>query len=303
MINYYKNIKGKGIQQIQNYSENGWIKVVSPTTEETEFLERKFHLETDLIQDALDPNELPRIEKEGENVYIYLRIPKSNPLDGLPITLSIILTPKNIITISTREMRLYETLENSGTLNVADAEEFLVITLHYIFEKYNGNVRKILKDVKKNRINMSRLRNKDILNLVLQEDILNDYISSLFPMISMYHKILKLNILKLDSKEKETIEDLIEDLNQTFDTCKSVKQTITNMRDYYSTTISSRMNDSITILTIFTVFLTIPAVLSSIYGMNIKLPFQESPFAFLYFIGIVVVIWGILFKYFRRMIS
>ena len=160
-----------------------------------------------------------------------------------------------------------------------------------------------MKEVKKDRRNIVKLKNKDILDLVLQEDILNEYISSLYPMISMYDKILKLNVLRLDSEEKDEIEDLIVDLNQTFDTCKSVRQTITNMRDYYSTTVSNKINDSITILTIFTVFLTIPAVISSIYGMNISLPFQSNTSLFFILVGIVLFIWAILFKFFKRLVN
>lgn len=304
MITYYQTNKGKqGIQKETSHKKGSWVKVVSPTPEEVKFLDDKFDLDEVLINDALDPNEVPRIEKEGSNIYIYLRIPKTNLEDEPTVTLSIIITPEDIVTISSKEIKLYEILEQTKKFDVADTEKFMLTTLKYIFRNYNENVRKILKEVKKDRRNILKLKNKDILDLVLQEDILNEYISSLYPMISMYDKILKLKVLRLDSDEKEEIEDLIVDLNQTFDTCKSVRQTITNMRDYYSTTVSNKINDSITILTIFTVFLTIPAVISSIYGMNISLPFQNKAYIFFILLGIVLFIWAILFKFFKKLVN
>ena len=304
MITYYRTIKGlEKIKGQKEYKKNSWVKVISPTPEEVKFLDDKFNLDKDLINDALDPNEVPRIEKEGQNIYIYLRIPKISLADEPTVTLSIIITPENIVTISTKEINLYTQFENAKNFNVGDTEKFMLATLKYIFKNYNENVRNILKEVKKDRRNILKLKNKDILDLVLQEDILNEYISSLYPMIAMYNKILKLNVLRLDSEEKEEIEDLIIDLNQTFDTCKSVKQTITNMRDYYSTTVSNKINDSITILTIFTVFLTIPAVISSIYGMNIALPFQHTSSIFFFLIGLVLVIWFILFNFFKKFVN
>ena len=50
------------------------------------------------------------------------------------------------------------------------------------------------------------------------------------------------------------------------------------------------------ILTLITIILSIPVVFSSLYGMNVKLPFQESPFAFLIVIGssLVLALIGIL---------
>lgn len=301
MISYFKKVKGN-TKKIGRAENNTWIKAISPTEEEIKVLEKKFDLDEQLIKDGLDPNELPRIEKEGSNVYIYLRIPRTRMEEEATATLLMVLTTKNIITISNQELKLYETLEGAD-INLSDTEEFLVKTLRYIFRKYNSNVRKILKEVKRDKRNLSRLRNKDILDLVLQEDVLNDYIASLFPMISMHNRILKLNVLKLDREEKDEIEDLIVDLTQTYDNCKLVKKTITNMRDYYSAMVSNRINDSITILTVFTIFLTIPTVISGIYGMNINLPFQNNPYIFWILVGGVIAIWAILFKFFKRILN
>jgi len=301
MISYHKRLKGKKeISEVKTATKNTWIRVLSPTEQEIQFLEEKFKLDKQLIHDALDQNELPRIEKLDKNIYIYLRIPRKEIVDEPTITLSVILTPENIITISTKQTGLYNFLEQQQT-NIADTEEFIVKTLHHIFKKYNDNVREILKEVKKDRRNLSKLKNKDLLDLVLQEDVLNDYIAALHPMISMYDRILKLNVIKLESKEKEEIKDLIIDLTQTFDTCKLVQKTISNMRSYYSTMVSGRINDSITVLTLFTIFLTIPTVLSSIYGMNITLPLQNNPYTFWLLSGTVVIIWAILFKLFKRL--
>ena len=161
-------------------------------------------------------------------------------------------------------------------------------------------MRRTLKEVKRDRRNIRKLREKDIFDLVLQEDFLNDYLSSFSPLIDMYKKILKIRSLKFKEDEKEFIEDLVIDLDQTFNTCKTSLKTITNMRDYYSTTLTNNLNRTITVLTVFTIFLTIPTVLSSIYGMNISLPFQNNPLIFLLLSGITILIWIIAFIGFKK---
>lgn len=302
MISYYKNINGK-VKGVKRYSKGSWIKIVNPNQEEIDSITKKFKLDADSVNDGLDLNEIPRIEKEPEGTYVYLRMPTGVLKDSSTATVLTVFTKDDVITISQNEIELYNRIGGSSDFNIKDQENFLIRLLQYTFNRYSMNVRRILKEVKNNKRNLSKLRNQDILDLVLREDILNDYTASLYPMIGMYNKILKLKILNLDKGEKEEIEDLIIDLNQTYDTCRSANKTITNMRDYYSSTVSNKINNSITLLTIFTVFLTIPAVISSIYGMNVTLPFQQSGIFFWGFIATVGLIWIGLFLIFKKMMN
>lgn len=119
-------------------------------------------------------------------------------------------------------------------------------------------------------------------------------------MINIYEKILKNKKIKFREKDAEFIEDLIIDMNQTANTNILVLKTISNMRGYYSMAVSNRLNDIITLLTIFTIFLTIPTMISGIYGMNIILPYQENPQIFWILGAIVLGIWGIFFYYVKK---
>lgn len=197
-------------------------------------------------------------------------------------------------------MEIFERLVSSKYFFTNKNSRSVLQSLFYVFRAFNLSVRKILKEVKREKRNLLKLSEKDILDLVLQEDILNDYLSSFTPLIDMYSKILKIKGLKFKVDEKEFIEDLVIDLNQTFNTCKAALKTISNMRDYYSTTMTNNLNRVITILTVFTIFLTIPTVISSIYGMNIALPLQNMPGIFLLLIGITILIWLIAFIGFKK---
>ena len=57
---------------------------------------------------------------------------------------------------------------------------------------------------------------------------------------------------------------------------KQTLKTISNMRGYYSTKLSNDLNKTVTVLTLVTIFLSIPTLISSVYGMNIPLPMQGS---------------------------
>ena len=62
---------------------------------------------------------------------------------------------------------------------------------------------------------------------------------------------------------------------------------------------SNDINDTINLLTIVTIFISIPTLITSFYGMNINLPMQNNPSLLLYLGGIIVFIYFILFRALR----
>ena len=77
-------------------------------------------------------------------------------------------------------------------------------------------------------------------------------------------------------EDKEFINDLIIESDQGMNLCRNALKTITNLRHYYYIILSNRLNRTLKILTIFTILISIIAAVSSVYGMNIKLPFQDN---------------------------
>jgi len=301
MIEYYKRVeKEEPLKKANECSSGSWLKVINPDESEIDFLMKKFDLDRDSLLDGLDLYEVPRVEKEGKNVYIYLRIPTSNIENESTSSFLFIINKDNIITISRYDLEIFNKLAGSRYSITNNPSRFILQTLFYVFRSFSMNVRRILKEVKRDKRNIKNLKEGDIFDLVLQEDVLNDYLSSFSPLIDMYNRILKIRALKFKEDEKDFIEDLVVDLDQTFNNCKASLKTISNMRDYYSTTLTNNLNKVITILTIFTIFLTIPTVISSIYGMNVKLPFQNNSYILLLLTGITILIWLIVFAVFKK---
>ena len=242
----------------------------------------------------MDIHEIPRIEEEGKKAYVFLTIPTSKVVNEYTSSFLIIISNNYFITISKNNLEIFDKIINAQRdfLTNNKTRSLLQILL-YLSNSYSVRIRNILKEVKKDRRNIRTLKNKDILDLVLQEDILNDYLSSFSPLLHIHGMMLRIKAIRFKEDEKDFIEDLIVDLNQTLTSSKTTLKTISNMRDYYQTTISNSLNKILKVLTIFTVFMTIPAVLSGIYGMNIRLPLQDVGNVFWLLSGIVVLVWAI----------
>jgi magnesium transporter len=93
-------------------------------------------------------------------------------------------------------------------------------------------------------------------------------------------------LLQLYEDDHDLVEDLSIDLEQLMSRCKSLLRTITNIRDSYRAVIDTRLNETVRILTVITLALTIPTMMAGIYGMNVELPGEHWPYMFWVVIGI-----------------
>ena len=65
---------------------------------------------------------------------------------------------------------------------------------------------------------------------------------------------------------------------------------LTGMMDAFASVISNNLNRVMKLLTSITIILSIPVIVSSFYGTNVKLPFQNYGHAFTLIIVIAFVI-------------
>lgn len=290
MITYYSS-KNNELNETKIYTPGCWTKVFDPTKEDIAKIIKQFNLSAPMIADGLDIYELPRVEEEEKKVYIYLRIP-TKKVDNPTGSFLLILHEKGIITISTKDLEIFEELikKPAPKNNAQWATTFFSLTSRM----FNLDVRKILKEISSEKKQMNNLNNNDLIELIKKEDTLNDYLSSFPLLIETDKKLVKTKLLKLNEKDREEIEDLEIDLEQTLSNCRFVLKNISNMRDYYSTTLSGNLNKILTVLTVFTVLLTIPTTISGIYGMNIALPGQSFQNIFWFLAILVMIIWAIL---------
>ena len=119
---------------------------------------------------------------------------------------------------------------------------------------------------------MGALGSRDIATLVEYERKLNDYLDALIPANTATEKLLSGKFLRLAEDDKDLVEDLSIDLEQVIVRCKSLLRTITNVRDSYRAVMDTRLNETIRLLTVITLAVTIPTMISGLFGMNVALP-------------------------------
>jgi magnesium transporter len=299
MITYYKRaLKDRKLKKLKSFERGCWINVVNPTEKEISYLSKNYELDEQNIISGTDKNEIPRVEKSDEGVYILLKIlsPNKKELE----TFLILITKKFILTLSKTQPKFITNIIDGSTKFTTTLKITSLLTLlstiNAEFEKATLRIVRAVNSEKKSL--MDKLSEKDINSLLIQEDTLNNYVSSYYYTSLVYERIIK--YIKLIDEDKEEMEDLKIEARQGLDLCKASLKKISNLRNHLEITLSNRLNKLITALTIFTILISVPAAISGIYGMNIALPLQNSPFAFIYVIAGIVLMWTIFLLYLKR---
>lgn len=286
---YKKTLKSPELREINEIEAGSWIKMINPNEAELGLVVNSLKLDPTILEDALDENELSRVEKEDGVFYMIIRFPviKEGFITTFPFL--VIITESNIVTIcKEKEYITNYFLEKDRDFLTTKKTYFVLKTISEIFRNYDLYLNKILKDIKQKKIEIHNLRNKDILFLVQEEETLNDFISALMPTINITERILRGKYITIYDKDIDIVEDLVMDSKQTLELSGSGLKSIKNIREAYSTILTNDLNRVMKFLTIATIMLTVPTIISSVFGMNVPLPMQDNPFAIFYILGIIV---------------
>ena len=288
---YYRNGNSKNIRELQSYRSGSWIYVEDPSTDELEQLVDKFNLEEGHLNDALDMYEVPRLETEGKTKYMFFRFVYSEHSTVETAPILFIFNDKFFITLSKEPLPfLKKFLSQPLPFQTKESTKLLLQLIFQTNATYNTMLNSISKRVRGLSVRLETFKNQDIIQFVKFESILNEFMSNLVPNNTVLHQLFTRKNLNLDEDDRDLVEDILLSTNQLMEISKSNIKNIVNLREAYSTIMTNNLNRVIKLFTSLTVLLTIPTIVASIFGMNVQLPFDQSPFAF---IGIILLIFSI----------
>lgn len=302
----YKTRYGRILEESSLEEENLWIELVNPTEEEISLVSDKFGIRIEFLKASLDYDESSRIDIDDQQILILVNMPivehEELPVMYNTVPFGIIITEEMLVTVSLEESQLTLDLIRShpdyNTNNRTRLALELLYNIARLFLKY-------LKDIDKRSVEIEQgvkksLRNEELVKLLNLEKSLVYFTTSLksnefvlerfkrFYLKRARDKEVKLTkeILEINDEDEEFLEDVIIENKQAIDMADVYSNILGNTMDAFATIISNNLNIVMKFLAIITLVLAIPSIITSYYGMNIALPYQKSPLAYL---GIIVI--------------
>jgi magnesium transporter len=291
---YYKSNDSKKLEEHDTFQKGTWVYAENPSKDEISTLIATHGLDEGLVSDALDEDEMPRFERDGELVYIYVRAAialTDGAFDTLPLL--IVYGPDTVITISLRKLPHFAPFFGSKlSFTTTHRTRLMLEILNQFAEQYDKYITTTSKQIKviRNRLRGHEIRNKDFIDFVTIEDEINEFLAALLPASATLRRMKLGRSIDLQEEDLDIIEDLELSITQSIETCRSNTKSIINIRQAYSSISSNNLNRSIKILTIVTVMITLPNIFFSMYGMNIKLPYADADWAFGALFAVVLLV-------------
>lgn len=301
---YYRTLRDATMGEIDTFRSGAWVHLEAPSEAEVADVVSQYDLTPGHLEDALDEDEVPRLEIEGDQIYLYVRFAMREK-DGEFATfpLLIVLAKNAVITVSSRHVAALEAL-SAGRLAVATTQKtkLVLLILQRITEQYDYLIDKTSRKIQgvRQRLRTQAVTNDDFVDFVSIDDELNEFLSSLQPNNAALRRLLSGHHLKLFEEDKDLVEDLLLMNDQSIEKCNENIRSIVGVRDAHSSISDNSLNQTMKVLTVATLCMAIPNMFFGIYSMNIVTPFQHSKFAFFIIVTFTLTITLLFFLLGRR---
>ena len=296
---YNTNLETNKVEEIKEFKKGSWINLVNPSEQEIKKVCEGINIQEDFIRDALDYEEKARIDtEEDDNTILFVIdvpiIEKNEENDiytTMPLGL-IVVRDDFFITVSLRKNKIIEDFEKRKIKNFQTYKKTrFIFQIFYLNSSYFLNY---LKQINKETeiaeyILKNSMKNKELLKLLSLVKGLVYFTTSLKSNEMVMEKTMRGKIVKLYEEDEDILEDAIIENRQAIEMAQIYRDILNGTMDAYASIISNNLNGVMKFLTSITIVLAIPTMISSFWGMNVNLPFQNSPMGFAIMILIATI--------------
>lgn len=286
-----------------------WIDAVNASNKSIEEILVPFDFHELDVEAVLEPNQRARIDSYENYVFITLHFPKYNAVKKLYELneFHIFLWKRFLITLRDFQGKhideIYRKYEEKGDDDEYDIDASSGLILYEIIQemlekmfRVSFNIRKDIIEIQKQvfekpraplvRSILTKKRNIVVLKHMFQ------------PQVAVL-KTLETHMNKIFDEDIEAyFEDLEDKMEKIITDISILEEYIDSVEDAFKSMIDIQTNSIIKFLTIFSAFMLPLTLITSFYGMNIKLPYQDVSSVVYGAMWMSVVLLGMVFLYY-----
>jgi magnesium transporter len=292
MLEIFKTYEGKSeLVAIEDFEKGCWVNLVNPSGDELRTVENRLGIHPSFLRDPLDEEEKPRLDIEEDQTLIIVDIPyvyeEGNDIRFATIPMGLVVLEDYIVTVSIEKNAIIESFRSNKIrgLYTYKKTRFTFQMLFVIakdFLRYLRYIDKKTDDVEK-QLHKS-MKNKELFKLLDLAKSLVYFTTSLKSNETVLEKLLRGRYLKMYEEDQDLLEDVIIENKQALEMANIHSSILSGMMDAFASVISNNLNIVMKFLTSVTIVMAIPTMVSSLFGMNVALPMQNNPLAFLYLV-------------------
>lgn len=290
MITIYKSGE-QGIEVLNEITKGCWISLVDPTPEELAQL-RELGVPLEFITYPLDLDERPRVEREEGYTMILLRLPfYEGPNADAPFTtipLGVLIDGQWIMTVCRYDHDLLREMAAGKLrgLSTGKRNRFILQLLLAAANKFLLHLREINRNVEvlEDRLHLS-MQNRELAGLLKYQKSLVYFATALKANELMMERLHRSGFFRTYPDDEDLLEDVITENQQAIEMTNIASNILSSTMGAFASIISNNVNAVMKFLAAATIVIALPTLVASMFGMNVQLPLQNHPNAF---IGVLV---------------
>lgn len=280
-------LESKNFVPAQNQDDYTWLEIINPTEEELKFLLSDFNLPKDYIFDVGDPYELPRtegLEDDRPNLFILSYPIKLSSKDYITRPIAIIVAKEKVITIYNEESDVFKNLKSNKSHkvdNISEIENFVLEMAWEISKAYIEYVKILNKEINELESQTKRsTRTYHLEKIIALQKSLTIFQMSIRENAPVIESIFEMENLEESGNRDDLLRDLQVENKQARVMVERSTVMLDKLSELYTNVINNNLNEVMKTLTSVTILMTIPTIVGGIWGMNVKLPWENIPNAF-----------------------
>jgi len=279
-----------------------WVMAMIEDDSDKESLQVTYGLTDEILTYVTDVNERSHYDRdEYLNTQLFvLHVPVvvdqvSQRYITRPVTF--LLKGNQVFSITTKRTQwVNQTLsERMKLAQISDTNEFMLIGLFILFDQFIPPIRKI--NAEQNRLDKQLNQapdNKDLIALSNLQQSLAYFVSATRNNAMM---VVNLNSTpfgkQLSDKNNEHLMDAVIEARQTSEMTAIEADVVDRISNTFNNVLNNNLNDTMKFLTIWSLVLTIPTIITGFYGMNVRLPFANDAISWIFTVLMMVGIMGV----------
>ncbi len=299
MIEIYRTDYGI-LNKLDDYSEGAWVNLVNPTRAELAKIAEQYDIEPDDLATALDEEESSRITLEDGYTLLLVDIPSPEVRHEkkmyTTIPLGIVIKQDTIITICMEESPVISYFIKNRVRDFSTKKKMRFI--YQLLFRSASLYQIYLRGIDKKRIEIEEriegdTQNVDLIELHELESTLVYFATSLRANSIVIERLRRYKRLEQYPEDMELLEDVMVEYQQAIEMTGIYRDIIDGTRELLSAVIDNRLNNVMKYLASITIVMSIPTIISGVYGMNVAgegMPFSSESYGFAVICAIILVV-------------
>ena len=285
-----------------------WIGLAEPDAAEMECIRQQFGLHPLAVEDALNPNQLPKVEVYGKQLFIVARTAAIDPEDRISYgQTALFLGPDFLVSVRFGSTRAHNELRDRLEHNadkLAEGADFVAhAILDFIVDGYQPIMDELEERVQKLEEGAIDVfpEQGTIRRIFRLRRQLRRFERIVGPMEEVCERLATTPLPSIDESARIYFRDVLDHVRRALARTQGLKETLASIVETAALLEAHRQGEMTRALAAWAAILAVPTAIAGIYGMNFKfMPELEWRFGYPLIVGVIFVICMALWFRFRR---